>query len=168
MRLGFVRWRAEQRSLIAKLNQDRLLTSRPTARLRQVGALCWQQDGDNLRVLLVTSRDTGRWVIPKGNRMAGRSDWDAAAQEAVEEAGVQGAISSVPLGAYAYEKRLKAGQKHPAVVVVYPLEVLIQLGAWPEGDERKRRWMSLSEAVSCVAEVELKTLLVRFDEDASR
>lgn len=111
---------------------------------------------------MITSRETKRWVIAKGNLMADLSDHQAAAQEAYEEAGVQGDICSEALGSYVYDKRFKDGRAVPCVVDVYPLEVLIQLGSWPEADQRKRQWMSTEEAAASVHELELAAMIIDF------
>ena len=120
------------------------------------------QDGER-RILMITSRETRRWVIPKGGRMVGKSDPEAAAQEALEEAGVKGDIKDHSIGVFRYAKGLKDGGQRLCVVSVYPLEVLIQLGAWPEAHQRERRWMSLNEAASLVQEPDLATLIRDFD-----
>ena len=130
--------------------------------LRQIAALPWRRRGGQVEVLLVTSRETKRWVIAKGNPMADLSDALAAAQEAYEEAGVQGDIATRSIGSYPYDKRLKDGRCVPCLVDVYPLEVLIQLGIWPEAEQRTRQWMSASEAADGVDEPELATLIRTF------
>lgn len=134
---------------------------RPTR--RQVGAICWRRDGDAVEVLLVTSRETGRWIIPKGNRMIGRSDFDAAAQEAWEEAGVRGKIGALRLGSYHYEKRLSGGGARTTAVDVYALRVKETLKDWPERRQRTRRWFGLTEAAEAVEEPELKVLIAAFE-----
>jgi 8-oxo-dGTP pyrophosphatase MutT (NUDIX family) len=111
---------------------------------------------------MVTSRETRRWVVPKGGRMAGKTDPEAAAIEAMEEAGVQGRIADNPIGVFRYTKRLKSGQDRPCVVAVYPLRVLIQLGAWPEAHQRDRRWMTPEEAAAAVHEPDLAQLIMAF------
>lgn len=128
----------------------------------QIAALPWRWRGDDVEVMLVTSRETRRWVIAKGNRMDGLSDAEAAVEEAYEEAGVQGDIAGIPVGSYRYDKRMKDGRLLPCVVDVYPLEVLIQLGAWPELEQRKRRWMTREEAAASVHEKELAALIRNF------
>jgi len=130
--------------------------------LHQIAALPWRRRGETIEFLLITSRETKRWVIAKGNLMADLSNHQAAAQEAYEEAGVQGDICSDVLGSYVYDKRFKDGRIVPCVVDVYPLEVLIQLGAWPEADQRKRQWMSATEAAASVDEPELAQLVLGF------
>ena len=68
--------------------------------LAQVAALPVKGKPGKYRVLLVTSRETRRWIIPKGWPMKGRKDHEAAAQEALEEAGVTGHVHKHPMGAY--------------------------------------------------------------------
>ena len=129
---------------------------------RQVAALPWRGEGEDLRVLLVSSRETRRWVIPKGWPMKGRTDPEAAAQEAYEEAGLQGTIAPQPFGEYPYLKRLKNGQARLVKVDVYPLEVNAQLQAWPEQGQRTLEWMTPIEAALAVQEPELCDLIARF------
>ena len=130
---------------------------------RQVAALPWRLEDGERRILMITSRETRRWVIPKGGRMVGKSDPEAAAQEALEEAGVKGDIKDHSIGVFRYAKGLKDGGQRLCVVSVYPLEVLIQLGAWPEAHQRERRWMTPAEAAEAVHEPDLAALIRDFD-----
>ena len=134
-----------------------------TGEAHQIGALPWRRREGVLEVLLVTSRETRRWVAPKGWPMPYKSDAEAAATEAWEEAGVKGLIGPVPIGAYSYSKRLKDGSERPCRVKVYPLEVTVDRDDWPEAAQRDRRWMSPAEAADLVAEPELARLLRAFD-----
>jgi 8-oxo-dGTP pyrophosphatase MutT (NUDIX family) len=129
---------------------------------RQVAALPWRTGASGLEILMITSRETRRWVIPKGGRMAGKSDSQAAAIEAMEEAGVQGEIGETAIGAFRYAKRLKNGDERMCIVAVFPLKVLIQLGAWPEVAERERRWMLVEDAAASVMEPDLADLIQAF------
>jgi 8-oxo-dGTP pyrophosphatase MutT (NUDIX family) len=129
---------------------------------RQVAALPYRIGETGRQVLMITSRETRRWVIPKGGRMAGKTDPQAAAIEAMEEAGVQGRIADTPIGVFRYAKRLKSGEDRLCVVAVYPLRVLIQLGSWPEAHERDRRWMTPDEAAASVHEPDLAQLIAAF------
>jgi len=129
---------------------------------RQVAALPWRRGADGLQILLVTSRETRRWVTPKGGRMAGKTDAEAAAQEALEEAGVTGRIVEEPFGTFRYLKILKRRRPRWCVVSVYPLEVEVELDDWKEKAERTREWMSPAEAERRVDEPELKTLIASF------
>ena len=133
-----------------------------TSETRQVAALPWRQGENGVEVMMITSRETRRWVIPKGGRMVGKTDPQAAAQEAYEEAGIQGETLVDPVGHFRYAKRLKSGATQACVVAVYPLEVLIQLGAWPEDLQRERRWMLQAEAAASVHEPDLAELIRGF------
>jgi 8-oxo-dGTP pyrophosphatase MutT (NUDIX family) len=130
----------------------------------QVGALCWRYKGKakTLQILLVTSRETKRWVIPKGWPMEGLKDWNAARREAYEEAGVEGHMHKQPVGQFNYPKRKKNGRDIPCRVDIYPLEVTEQRATWPEAKERKRKWFEAHEAASLVLEPELADLIKNF------
>lgn len=114
------------------------------------------------QVLLITSRESGRWVIPKGWPMAGKKDHDAAAQEAFEEAGVAGKVHKHPLGAYTYRKR-RLGGEEPVRVMVYLLEVDDEKPRWPERDQRRRQWMAPDKAAGLVSEPGLAEILGRLN-----
>lgn len=133
---------------------------RPALRT-QYAALPYRDEGE-LQILLITSRETHRWVIPKGWPMESRSPWDSAAREALEEAGVEGAIGRVPVGSYLYEKRMAGGVLVPCQVEVFPLKVAHQRKTWREKDQREQRWVSLAEAIEAVKEQGLKQILQTF------
>ncbi len=117
---------------------------------------------DGLEFLLITSRETGRWVLPKGWPMKGKKAHAAAAREALEEAGIKGKVEKRPLGAYSYGKRLSNGAVLACTVEVYPLAVQRQLKQWPERDQRSFRWFSAGEAADQVHEPELAELIEAF------
>jgi 8-oxo-dGTP pyrophosphatase MutT (NUDIX family) len=125
----------------------------------QVAALPVRPGDGGLDVLLITSRETRRWVIPKGWPMKGRKDHQAAAQEALEEAGVAGKIRKQPIGAYTYQKRL-IDRVEACRVMVYLLEVEKQLISWREKDQRKRQWFSQSEAADRISEPALSAMIL--------
>ena len=129
---------------------------------KQIGALVWRMDDGDLKVLLVTSRDTGRFVIPKGWPMKRTKDSKAAAIEAFEEAGVSGRITNKPIGHYDYNKIFGPGFALPCRVMVYAMETNKILPKWPEKSERKRVWMTLHEAAASVHEPELRNLIENF------
>lgn len=135
----------------------RILGRRPPA--LQVGALCVQQDSG--RVLLVTSRGTGRWIIPKGWPMDGRSVGGAALQEAWEEAGVRGQVDETPFGRYAYDKKLMRGLSAPVEVQVHLIRVADLAKNFPERKQRQRRWFTPPEAADLVSEPGLAKLIRR-------
>ena len=132
------------------------------AERRQVAALCWRRGVEGLEVLLVTSRETRRWVTPKGGRMPGLTDFQAAAVEALEEAGVEGRIAEHPIGTFRYLKWLRRGEGRWCVVSLYPLEVTVEHDTWQEQHERTREWVERDEAVRRVDEPELKALIAAF------
>jgi 8-oxo-dGTP pyrophosphatase MutT (NUDIX family) len=118
--------------------------------------------GETIEVLLVTSRETQRWVIPKGWPMNGKKPHAAAAREALEEAGVSGKVAKTPFGAYRYVKRLKNGAPLVCSVDVFPLQVERQRKRWPEQHQRTAHWFSVEEAAESVDEPELQALIARF------
>jgi 8-oxo-dGTP pyrophosphatase MutT (NUDIX family) len=128
---------------------------------QQYAALPWRQ-APGLEILLITSRETRRWVIPKGWPMAGKSPAESAAQEAYEEAGIRGLISAQAMGHYGYRKRLRGGGKRRFRVDVFAMEVTEVLDQWPEAHERARQWLSPPEAVALVEEPELAALIRTF------
>jgi len=128
----------------------------------QVAALCWRNREGGLRILLVTSRDTGRWVLPKGWPIEGLTASEAAAREAWEEAGVEGKVRKKPLGRFAYHKHLGPEKAVPCVVDVFALKVKSLADTFPEADQRKRKWFAPDEAAARVDEPDLKALLRGF------
>lgn len=134
------------------------LLQRP--RRLQVAALCLRERKDNREVLLVTSRDTGRWVLPKGWPIRGMDAPGSALQEAWEEAGVREAsMNTSPVGSYGYDKRLDSGLELPVEVKVYEAQVTDMADKFPESDERTRKWVRPEEAAKMVNEPELQALL---------
>jgi 8-oxo-dGTP pyrophosphatase MutT (NUDIX family) len=130
--------------------------------LLQVGALPLRfEDGDPL-VMLVTSRGTRRWVIPKGWPMKGKKNWAAAAQEAKEEAGVIGKTYKQPVGDFRYFKR-RAGHFDLCRVEVYVLNVEKHLAAYREKGQRQASWFPLDAAAELVEEPGLAALLQTID-----
>ena len=117
----------------------------------------------DVRVLLITTRDRGDWILPKGWPESGLSLVAAAAVEAIEEAGVIGAIDDTPMGTYTYRKQMDAGYSVPCHVFVYPMLVREHRLAWPEQDERRARWCSLEDAASLSQETELAAFLEELD-----
>lgn len=133
--------------------------------LTQAGAIPYRIVDGKLEVLLVTSRDTGRWVIPKGNVDEGMTPQSAASQEAWEEAGVTGEIAGkMPLGFVPYFKKLKDGSVCAASIAVYPLLVDRQKNKWQEKSERTRSWFSPKEAAKLVDEPAMSALILRLKE----
>ena len=132
-------------------------------RARQVAALCYRDRGQEPQVLLITSRGTGRWIVPKGWMVPGKDGAGSALQEAWEEAGVRDAtITSKPIGSYTYDKMLDDGGIVPVRAEVYVARVLDLRDSYPEVEERERRWFTPPEAANLVDEPELQALLRNF------
>lgn len=131
----------------------------------QVGALCWRRSSKGLRILLITSRDTGRWVIPKGWPMRRRTDADAAAREAFEEAGLRGVVSARSVGIYGYRKTMRTRLRIFCTVRVFPVHATEMLRKYPETGQRRVKWFSPERAAQRVAEPELKEIIRSFDPD---
>lgn len=132
--------------------------------ITQFGALPYRLAGEQgIEMLLVTSRDTGRWVVPKGNPMPRREGHETAACEALEEAGVEGQIALQPIGSFRYRKRRRLLLPKRAEVTLFPLRVERMLESWPEAHQRERRWFTRGQAAEAVAERELKRLILSFE-----
>jgi 8-oxo-dGTP pyrophosphatase MutT (NUDIX family) len=128
----------------------------------QTGALPWRLASKNsVEVLLVTSRRSGRWTIPKGWPMRGKSLAEAAAQEAFEEAGVMGTVSPTPIGTFNQTKRLLAIGQLEVSIVVHALWVDRELEKWPELGQRKRKWFSAKTAAKRVDSPVLAELILQ-------
>jgi uncharacterized protein len=115
--------------------------------------------------LLITSRGTGRWVVPRGGLIAGLSPAESAEREAFEEAGITGVIGAEPAGTYSYVKWRRRRRDLPAAVTLYPFQVHAQSRRWPERRQRDVRWFTRERAVAAVDEPELKALIAGFHPD---
>lgn len=152
-------------NILTRIASDVRLMLRRPARI-QYAALCYRlrKKRGEVEVLLITSRDTGRWVIPKGWPMEGRPSYAVAEREAYEEAGVKGKVHKEPIGHYMYQKGLSQGLKVRCKVQVYSLEVSELCKNFPEKSQRRLEWVSCSEAAARVAEPGLKKLFLAFEQ----
>lgn len=134
----------------------------------QSGALPWRvkrgKKSRTAEVLLVTGRRSGRWMIPKGWPVEGKSLADSAAQEAFEEAGIKGKVDPRPIGTFRHVKQHLLFGRMEVDIQVHPLAVKRELGEWPERGERTRKWFRVEEAAERVDSEELKGLIVRLGE----
>jgi len=146
----------------SKMRPLRLAPSAKREVRTQFGALCYRLRQDRPQVLLITSRGTGRWILPKGWPIDRASPAEAAMQEAWEEAGVEGRAMGNSLGIYSYVK-LDAGVRLACVVAVFPVMVRRLRDGYPEAKERRRKWYSLKKAAALVDEPELRQILRDFD-----
>jgi len=129
----------------------------------QFAALCYRIRRGKPEILMITSRGSGRWIVPKGWPIDGLTPAASAAQEAWEEAGVIGAAYDRCLGLYSYNKVLEDGSGLPCVAMVYPIKVKSLAKDFPEKGQRVRQWMTPKKAASLVAEPELARILKDFD-----
>ena len=121
-----------------------------------------------VEVLLVTSRISRHWLLPKGWLIKGKSGTASACREAFEEAGVEGRAQNKPLGAYQYVKITKTGEQLPCRVSVYGLQVKSMHATWPEFSQRTRQWFALPAAAGMVTEPGLRDFLASLDSSAFR
>ena len=125
----------------------------------QYGALPFRYaTPDTLEYLLISSRETGRWVIPKGWPKKGMPGWRIAEEEAFEEAGIRGRIGHTPIGRYRYIKWMP-NRIMLCSVTLFPLCVDTELSHWPEQDERSRMWVSRNTASVLVDEPDLAEIM---------
>lgn len=129
----------------------------------QFAALCYRLRGDQPEVLLITTRRTGRWIIPRGWPIHGQTPSGSAKTEAWEEAGALGKMLNTCIGIYSYQKILDDGGRTPVMVAVFPMKTKDLKSQYPEAGLRKRRWFSLKQAAARVDEPELKQIIRNFD-----
>ena len=127
----------------------------------QAAVLPWR-DSTALEIMLITSLDTRRWVLPKGGLMPNESPRSEAEREALEEAGLEGLVADHELGSYFYHKRSLIGVPQLCSVAVFPMKVLSQRKNWPEKKHRATKWFSIAEAAAVVHEKQLRDLLLTF------
>lgn len=129
--------------------------------LLQVAALCLRGVGHQTHVLLIRSLDSNRWILPKGWPMNGKTLAEAAEIEAWEEAGVKGAVNPQAIGIFSTKKRRGSGLRQNSDVHVFELRVTLESQDYPESEQRKARWFSMTEAIDRLREPELRTLIQR-------
>lgn len=131
-----------------------------SALCHQVAALPWRREADgSISVLLITSRTNAKWMLPKGWPIKGLTEASSARQEALEEAGVEGAVDAQAIGSYRYSKLFEDGSSTPGQAVIFALAVSRERKDWKEKGQRQRRWMSPSEAAEAVYESDLARFL---------
>ncbi|MGE5547450.1 MAG: NUDIX hydrolase [Solirubrobacterales bacterium] len=128
----------------------------------QYAALPYRFENGHPMVLLVTSRETKRWILPKGKPEKKLRPREVAAREAFEEGGVTGQVADKPFAIFPSTKRLEDGRELPCLIRVYLFEVKETLDTWPEMAERQRRWVSPGEAALLASEPGLVTVLLDF------
>lgn len=134
----------------------------------QFAALCYRIKRGKVQILLVTSRGSRRWIVPKGWPMQGKTPAASALCEAWEEAGVHGRSVDACLGVYSYEKTMENSDDLPCLAMLYPVQVKSLAKKFPEAGQRRRRWVSRKTAAKLVAEPELARLIRDFDPRPAR
>ena len=135
---------------------------------KQYGSLPYVVSRDGIELCLITSRGTGRWLIPKGWPQKGMAPHKLAALEAFEEAGLKGRIDPRPIGSFRYMKQLGDGSKIECDVSVYPMMVDFQAIIWPEHEQRTIMWVKPQEAAELVDNEKLADILRGFTHESSR
>ncbi len=128
----------------------------------QFAALCYHMVRDKPEILLITSRRSRRWIIPKGWPIDGKTPAQVALTEAWEEAGVQGKVHERCLGLFSYHKALGAERGVPCVAMVYAVRVKSLAADYPEADQRKRKWLRPKKAAALITEPELAHIVRNF------
>jgi 8-oxo-dGTP pyrophosphatase MutT (NUDIX family) len=128
----------------------------------QAGALCWREGEAGIEILLVTSRRSGKWGVPKGWSLRGRPLHRTAAREAWEEAGVIGQTNNRLLGLVDAPKSYRLIGEVAWKLALYPLAVEQLADDWSERGLRERRWFSREEAAKLVRPRAIAPLLRSF------
>jgi 8-oxo-dGTP pyrophosphatase MutT (NUDIX family) len=136
----------------------------PDGRVRQVAALVYRIKKNQPEILLITSRGTGRWVLPKGWPQVGKTFAQSARTEAYEEAGIRGDVAPLPIGSYVYEKNDVCDKDGGDFIVdVFPMRFSRQEKKWPERGQRRSEWVSIEESARRVEEPGLRDIIASFD-----
>ena len=149
---------------MAQVQQAIALGSSAKTELRtQFAALCFRVERKGLEFLLVTSRGSGRWMLPKGWPIDGLTPAQTASREAFEEAGVEGKPLEICIGHYHYSKDIGSKGTLPCIAAVYPVRVTGMSKKFPEHGERRRIWLKRKKAADTVDDAALKTIIGNFD-----
>ncbi|MDR9393764.1 NUDIX hydrolase [Roseovarius sp. SYSU LYC5161] len=151
---------------LQKIKQDPIsLNAHGKRDLRtQFAALCYRIKGGKPEFLLITSRGSGRWIIPKGWPVDGRTPGESALTEAWEEAGVQGRVIERCIGLFSYHKEIgDTDGSLPCLALVYPVKVKALARRYPEAGQRRRRWLGRRKAAEKVSDPELARIIRDFD-----
>lgn len=128
----------------------------------QFAALPYRPNAKSTKVCMITSRETGRWIVPKGWPQRGMEPNELARLEALEEAGLVGKVESEPIGSFRYPKILKDGSEVDCTVTVFPMLVTKEKKTWPEMRQREKRWLKIEKAAELAGDDGLSTLLLDF------
>jgi 8-oxo-dGTP pyrophosphatase MutT (NUDIX family) len=138
------------------------VTTTPRASNIQYAALPWRKVKGKLEFLLITTSNARLWIVPKGWPIEGLTPSQSAAQEAFEEAGLEGEIAAEPLGSFRHYKQAKSGETILCTVHLFPMEVTGQRETWPEKHLRQTCWCSVREALARIKQPNLRRLITKF------
>ena len=128
----------------------------------QYAALPWRKVKGKMEILLITTSNARLWIVPKGWPIEGLTPSESAAQEALEEAGLEGEVATEPLGSFRHYKQAKSGETILCSVHVFPMEVTGQRQTWQEQHLRESRWYSVGEALARIKHPNLRRLIMKF------
>lgn len=128
----------------------------------QYAALPWRKEKGKIEILLITTSNARLWIVPKGWPIEGLTPSQSAAQEALEEAGLEGEVAAEPIGSFRHHKQAKSGETILCTVYLFPMEVTGQRETWPEKDLRQIRWYSVEEAIAQIKRPSLRRLIAKF------
>ena len=134
----------------------------------QFAALCYRLRRGRPEILLITSRGSRRWIVPKGWPIENMTPAQAALREAWEEAGVRGRAIEHCLGLFSYAKEIGPDRTLPCITLVYPVKVKSLAGSYPESHQRQRKWFTRKKAAARVTEPELAHIIRAFDPSARK
>ena len=121
-----------------------------------------------LEILIVTTRQSRRWIVPKGWPIKRLTPSKSAAREAFEEAGVRGKIGARAIGSFTYNKTARQTDAGPNYEVkIFPLLVKRQSATWPEHGQRVVQWVDPEKAIALIREPELKSIVAKFAKRAA-
>ncbi|MBH8552005.1 NUDIX hydrolase [Nostocaceae cyanobacterium CENA357] len=123
---------------------------------KQSGVIPYRVQNGKIEILLITSRDRQKWVIPKGGISNGMSPPASAAKEAWEEAGVIGQVNINKLGTYKYRKR---GKSYQVQIYLMPVEMVCE--EYPEVGKRQRQWLDFTKAIMLVKQASLQRIILK-------
>ena len=123
---------------------------------KQSGVIPYRVQNGKIEILLITSRDHQKWVVPKGGISNGMSPPASAAKEAWEEAGVIGRVDANKLGTYKYRKR---GKIYQVQIYLMPVEMVCE--EYPEAGKRQRQWLDFTKVIMLVKQASLQRIILK-------
>ncbi|WP_053240128.1 NUDIX hydrolase [Pleomorphomonas koreensis] len=143
------------------------MTKPPVEKFRQVAALPYRLTAHGYEVVMITTRDSGRWILPKGWPIKGLKPYEAAETEAMEEAGLIGTVATKPCGRFTYVKQFPKRQEK-VLVEVFPMAVEKQLDDWQEKGQREVRFFNPVDAAALVSDAGVGDLILAFFVDLAK